>query len=142
MKKIKISFTVASLCALSLTALFVAGCASEAITPATNGASAQTNLVANSTAATIASGLENAGAVVPQPYGTLLTGAGYLIALIAGGIATYQKAQATTHAGAAAALASVVASNPALATQALNNAATPAAMNATAVHLANAASPT
>lgn len=87
--------------------------------------------------------------LIPAPYGDILTGASTLALALAGYFSSKKNTQLAaanaatdTHAAAAAAMASVIQSQPALVTQAMQAATSNGSTGAVAEHIKSAASPT
>jgi len=85
---------------------------------------------------------QEAGPLVPAPYGTILTGVASLVACIASYIATKKNAQLTASTTANQTLAAVVAPSATLTSEAMRIAASNGSTAAVATHIANANAPT
>jgi hypothetical protein len=85
---------------------------------------------------------QEAAPLIPAPYGAILTGVASLAALIAGYVAQKKNTQLASSQAAGAAMASVIAAQPALTAQAMTAAATNGSTAAVATHIAAANSPT
>ena len=113
------------------------------------GPAVVTNYVPNQAVMTAVNYAQEAAPLVPSPWGNILTGVASLAAIVAGFVAKNKNTQlaaansaSDSHAAAAAAMASVIQSQPALVTQAMTAAGSNGSTAAVATHIASAASPT